>query len=219
MTTLTPERSQPETGDLSWYIVGRWREYEGEARANLLRVAGIAAFYLVELANYRGLDLGFFRLPKVVGREYHLAVTAVAVAWTMMALAVHLCLTRRVFPSALKYASTIGDILFLTCVLAVSNGSASPLISGYFAIAALTTLRFSLPLVQLATFGGMASYLVLIGYAKWFGPETMRVPRYYQILFLLALGFTGIILGQSLRRVKGMAEEYAARRAGGGGVP
>ena len=31
--------------DREWFIVGRWQEYEGEARANLLRIAGIGAFY------------------------------------------------------------------------------------------------------------------------------------------------------------------------------
>ena len=43
----------PATGDdRQWFIVGRWQEYEGEGRANLLRIAGIAAFYGIELANY-----------------------------------------------------------------------------------------------------------------------------------------------------------------------
>ncbi len=39
-----------------WYIVGRWQEFEGEERANLLRVVGIAAFYIIELINYYGLS-------------------------------------------------------------------------------------------------------------------------------------------------------------------
>lgn len=213
MQNEASDRTSREPNDLSWYIVGRWREYEGEAQANLLRLAGIAAFYLVELANYRGVRLGFLNLPQVVDRPYHLAVTSVAVAWTMVAIAVHLCLSRRIFPSGLKYTSTVGDLVFLTCVLVVSNGPASPLIAIYFVVVALSILRFSLPLVRVATMGGMASYLFLIGYAKWFGPESMRVPRYHQILFFLALGMTGIILGQSLRRMKSMAEEYAARRS------
>lgn len=39
------QTTQAEIRDHQWYIVGRWQEYEGEARANLLRIIGIAAFY------------------------------------------------------------------------------------------------------------------------------------------------------------------------------
>ena len=54
------EGAAPESGDRQWFIVGRWQEYEGEGRTNLIRIAGIAAFYIVELINYRGLKLGAF---------------------------------------------------------------------------------------------------------------------------------------------------------------
>src|SRR4051812_31623036 len=54
----TSQEAGPESGDRRWYVVGRWQEYEGEGRTNLLRVVAIAAFYLVELANYHGVDLG-----------------------------------------------------------------------------------------------------------------------------------------------------------------
>ncbi len=209
MTTIGAKR--PESSDLSWHIVGRIREYEGEGRANLLRVAGIAAFYIVELMNYRGLRLGGFAMPRVVDRPFHLAVTSVAVAWTMLGLAVQLCLSRRIFPAFLKFVSTGGDVLLMTCVLMVSNGPKSPLIVGYFLILALAALRFSLPLIWVATGGGMLGYLVLLGHAKWYAPE-QTVPRYHEVMFLLALGLTGITLGQVLRRVRRMAEEYAARR-------
>lgn len=212
MTTLP--KSRDEADDLSWYIVGRWREYEGETRANLLRVVGIAAFYLVELANYRGFQLGGFAMPRVVDRRFHLAVTAVAVAWTMLALGVQLCLSRRIFPATLKFVSTGADILLMTCVLAVSNGPKSPLVVGYFLILALAALRFSLELIWFATAGSMLGYVVLLGHAKWFVPEH-GVPRYHEIMFLLALGLTGITLGQVLRRVRTMAEDYAARRETG----
>lgn len=111
----------------------------------------------------------------------------------------------------MKFVSTSGDVLLMTCVLMVANGPRSPLIVGYFLILALAALRFSLPLIWLATGGGMLGYLALLGHAKWYVPEQM-VPRYHEIMFLLALGLTGITLGQVLRRVRGMAEEYAARR-------
>ena len=74
----------PGGQDRSWYIVGRWLEYEGESRANVLRLIAIAAFYLVELINYYGLNLGSIEMPKVVDSRFHLTVTSLAVAWTLV---------------------------------------------------------------------------------------------------------------------------------------
>jgi hypothetical protein len=211
-STLSNER---EVSDRSWYIVGRWREYQGEGRANLLRIIGIAAFYSVELANYRGFSLGFFAMPRVetVDRAFHLAVTALAVAWVMVALAVHICLARQVFPASLKFFSTGADVVLLTCVLCVSNGPRSPLVVGYFLIVALAALRFSLSLVWFATAGSMAGYLAVLGHAKWFAARDLRVPRYHEVMFLLALLLTGITIGQVVRAVRSMAVDYGARRA------
>src|SRR5436190_2171935 len=111
-------------GDLTWHIVGRWQEYEGEARANLLRVIGIAAFYAIELVNYHVLSLGFLELPRQsdVTPQFHRAVTALCVCWTMLALGVHSSLSRQFFPAFLKYASTAVDLTLLTTILVLAAG-------------------------------------------------------------------------------------------------
>ena len=201
-----------EGADRQWFIVGRWQEYEGEARANLLRIVGIVVFYLVELVNYHGLRLGFLEIPKVedVNERFHQAVTALAVAWTMVGLGILLSLRRQIFPSQLKFISTGCDLVFLTAILTVADGPRSPLLVGYFLIIALSSLRFSVPLIWFATAGSMAGYLFLSGYAKWFR-EALRVPRYHQVMFLLGLLLTGIALGQVVRRVRWIAQEYAGR--------
>lgn len=208
-------RIVPGGADRSWYIVGRWREYDGESVANLLRIIAVALFYAVELCNYHGLRLGFFEMPKVesVDRQFHQAITAVAVAWILVALAVHLCLLRRIFPATLKFLSTSADVALLTCVLAVSNGPRSPLVVGYFLILTLAALRFSLSLVWCATLGCIAGYLTLLAFAKWYGAPELRVPRYHQAILLIGLGLNGVMLGQVIRRVRGMAVEYAERRS------
>jgi len=206
------------TADRQWFIIGRWQEYEGEGRANVLRIVGIAAFYVVELVNYYGLRLGFFEMPKVVDQSYHQAVTALAVAWTMVALGVLLCLRQQVFPAVLKFISTGCDVVFLTCILTVSDGPRSPLLVGYFLLIALSAIRFNLPLVRFTTVASMAGYLFLLGYAKWFTTRDLRVPRYHQIIFLLALACTGIVLGQVIRRVYTLAKEYSARMESSKGV-
>ena len=213
MVTATSEERTAD--DRGWYIVSRWREYDGEARSNLLRLVGIASFYSVELANHWGFRLGILEVPRIedVDRPFHLAITALAVAWTMTALAVQICLRRQVFPAALKFLSTGADIVLMTCVLCVSNGPRSPLVVGYFLVVVLAALRFSLPLVWFATVGSMLGYLAVLGHAKWFAARDLRVPRYHELMFLLALGLTGITIGQVLRAARSMAVDVRARRA------
>lgn len=201
--------------DRRWYIVGRWQEYEGEAKANLLRIIGIGAFYVIELCNYNGLRLGLLELPKVEGvnERFHQTVTALAVAWTMTSLGVFFSLRRQMFPWVLKYLSTAADIVYLTGILMLADGPRSALTVGYFLIVALAGLRFSLPLVWFATCGAMGGYLFLLGYGRWFAAaeRNLRIERYQELIFLVALALSGIVLGQILRRVRRIAEDYARR--------
>lgn len=211
--------SLPSSSDRQWFIVGRWEEFEGEGRTNLLRIAAIGAFYSVELVNYHLLHT-----PDAAFTAYHQKVTALAVAWTMVSLAILLCLRRQFFPAALKYASTAADLLLLTALASVEPeggaarvGPFSPLVGVYFLIIALAALRFSLGLVWFSTLGAMVGYLALVGWAdmkdsRWFD-EKHAVPPVVTLLTLVALGMTGIVIGQVVRRVRRMAEEYAQRMA------
>jgi hypothetical protein len=194
----TPTTEGPER---QWFIAGRWQEFEGESRANLLRVAGIAAFYLVELLN-RGNVTPIF----------HAAVTDLAAAWLLTAWAVHICLKRRVFPSAMKFLSTGVDLLLLTCLLLLGDGPRSPLLVGYFFLLALASLRFSVNLVRFAALGAMLSYVVVARQAAWLRPS-FAASSNYELLVLTGLGLCGATLGQVLRRVRGFAEDYARRLA------
>ncbi len=203
--------------DRQWYIVGRWQEYEGEGRTNLLRIVSIGVFYLVELANYHWLSLGSGN-PDFTA--YHQKVTALAVAWTMVSLAVLLCLRLRVFPAVLKYVSTGCDLLLLTALASVDHGNSSPAPDGphsplvlvYYLVLALAAVRFSLGLVWFATLGSMAGYLALVGLKdqQWFD-QHHTVPPVTQLITVLSLALTGIVLGQVVRRVRSLAEEYATR--------
>jgi hypothetical protein len=199
-----------------WFVISRWQEYAGEARANLLRIAGIGAFYVIELANYYGLRLGPLEMPAAVDLQFHQAVTALAVAWILVALATLLCLRAQIFPGWLKYATTAADIVLLTTILTVADGPRSPLVVGYFLVITLSTLRFQLRLVWCSTLGSMAGYLFLAGYARWFAADRdLSVPRYSQLIMLLALALTGVVLGQVIRRVRAMAEDFARRMGEG----
>ncbi len=199
--------------DAPWVTVRRWQEYAGERRANLLRVVGVAAFYSIELINHYGVNLGILQLPReeAVNDRFHLQVTLLAVAWTISAVAVHACLRNGFFPAALKFISTGIDLFLLTAILAIADGPRSPLLVGYFLLIALSGLRFNLALVRCAALGALAGYLFLLGEARWFTERDITVPRYYQLITLVALGLTGIVIGQIVRKVHGMARDYANR--------
>ncbi len=199
-------------GDRQWYIVGRWEEFGGEARANLLRIVAIGAFYGVQLAQHYLLAT-----PTTESTAFHQRATAVAVAWTLVALAVMVSLRLRLLPAGLKYAVTACDLLLLTALASLAAGPHSPLVLGYFLIIALSALRFSLGLVWFATLGAMAGYWLLVGLedaktSRWFDAQH-AVPPVTQLITMLSLGLTGIVIGQVVRRVKSVAEEYADRRA------
>ena len=53
--------------------------------------------------------------------------------------------------------------------------------------------------------------MVLTGYAKWYATQ-LRVPRYHQLIMSAgAWRLLGIIVGQVIRRVRGIAVDYAQR--------
>jgi hypothetical protein len=209
---MTNSPATASNSDRQWYIVGRWQEYEGESRANLLRIVAIGAFYLVQLVQFYG-----FSTRNAADTLFHQRATGLAVAWTMVALAVLVCLRQRIFPAALKYCSTACDLALLTAVAALAAGPHSPLVLAYFLIIVLAALRFSLGLVWFTTLGAMAAYWLLVGIedaksSRWFDGQH-AVPPVEQLLTLLSLGMTGIVCGQVVRRVRGIARQYAERIA------
>ena len=201
------------TRERQWFIVSRWQEYEGEARANLLRIIGVGAFYIIELINH-GVHLAL-QLPQVVDDRFHQAMTWLAVAWTMLALVTLVCLRQHVLPAALKFATTGCDVVLMTAVLMIADGPRSPLVIGYFLVIALAALRLSRWLILMATLGSMAGYVLLLGYVKYCVTDeratAMSVPRYWQMIMLVGLVLFGITLGQVIRRVRMMANDFARR--------
>jgi hypothetical protein len=212
MTIANVSPASPAASERPWFIVGRWQEFEGEARANLLRLVAIGAFYIVQLVHFYG-----FSPRDDAASLFHQQATGIAVAWTMLALAVMLCLRRRMLPAALKYASTTCDLGLLTALAALAAGPHSPLVLAYFLIIAMAAMRHSLGLIWFATLGAMLCYWLLVGIAdgrtsRWFDGQHAVAPA-EQLVTLVSLGLTGVVLGQVVRRAKAMAAEYAQRLA------
>lgn len=201
--------------DRQWFIAGRWQEFEGEGRAGLLRILTIAVFYVVQLLQYHVLVAAEDRDP-----EFHQAATALAVAGSLISLAFLLCLRRRMLPALLKFGSVACDVILVTSAAALGAGPNSPVIYAFYLLIALAALRFSLRLIWCATLGSMAGYLLLVGMYDdvWFDARHV-VPPVQQIMMLVSLALTGIVLGQVIRRVRWVAEDYARRMAATTGNP
>src|SRR5262249_28644646 len=73
----------------------------------------------------------------------------------------------RNLPPALKYVTTAWDIVLITLLLMLTRDPKTMLAVLYFLVVAAAGLRFSLPLVYVATLGTMAAYLYFLGYVRF----------------------------------------------------
>src|SRR5262249_48048014 len=157
---------------------------------NLIRLAALLVFY-----GHHLLNVYVFGEDPSVGGRFHVAVTALVLVWAGAVLALHLCLSRRWVPPALKYGVMGLDLCLLTLLLALAGGPQNPLVVLYFVVIASAPLRLSLRLVYVATLGSIAAYILLLGYyafiligsAKYYSGPELRIPRTQQIIFVLAL--------------------------------
>src|SRR4051794_39481292 len=123
-------------------------------RVNLVRLLALIAFYGQHLLN-----VYFSRGDSALTGAFHLAVTALCIAWSIVALMLYVCLSRRWVPPGLKFAATAADLVLITALLTLSGGPRSPLLVLYFLVIGAAALRLSLGLVYAATLGAVAAYL------------------------------------------------------------
>ena len=193
--------------DESWGPMGRVEAWAGEIRVNLVRMLAIVVFYARHLIEYAMAESE----APVRGR-YHVAVTALVVAWALGAIMLHLWLSRRRYEPWVKYLAVAGDALMITGLCVIAGGPKTPLVVLYFALIATAPLRLSLKLVCFATACAMAGYLVVLGYYAWYvvgferyyaTPE-LRIPRSHEVILLLAMLACGLMAGQMVRQVRRM---------------
>jgi hypothetical protein len=191
--------------DTPWTDAQRLEGYAGEVRVNLIRLAALVIFYGHHLVNAFLIQDD----PAVRG-TYHGWVTALALAWAVAVLVLHLCLARRWVPPALKYVATAWDLALITALLLLGRDPRSMLAALYFLVIAAAALRLSLALVWFATLGAGAAYAFFLGYVRfWLDlPEAQRLSRPQQIIFLLALGTAGVLAGQVVRQVRRVIQGY-----------
>jgi hypothetical protein len=191
--------------DNNWPVAQRLESLAGEARVNLFRLLFLVAFYAHHL-----VEVYLTRDPSAEARQYNANVTVLVLAWGLGILVIHLCLTYRWLPPALKYVSTTWDLLLITALLMLGKNALSMLPALYFLVVAAAALRLSLPLVWYAGLASMAAYLAYLGFLRYLLklPDDQRLPRHQQIIFLLALGALALLAGQFVRQCRRVVRGY-----------
>lgn len=203
----------PVTTD-SWAQLSRGLEYEGEERANLIRILAVGLFYAVHLVHYATLPFREMSEEQIgEWNLFHFQVTLLAVFWTMLAFGLKIALQNRLFPPWLKYLSTGIDLTLMSSVLLIADGPRSPSVVGFFVIVALAALRFRLRMIWCATGCAMLLYLALNLHAWCFSTREIAIPLQQAAMFLVTLALEGIILGQLVRKTKFISRMYALRES------
>ena len=108
--------------------------------------------------------------------------------------------------------------MLLTFMLLIADGPKSPLLVGYFLLISLAGLRLDLGLVRFTTVACLLGYLTLLGNARWYR-EAVRVPKYHEMILVVALVLAGVFMGQIVRRIRQLAEDYSSRLQAAEGSP
>jgi hypothetical protein len=171
----------------------------------------ILGFYSIHLLNVYLPGMGESSVRAAAGLKgssvsgtVHLFVSILAFAWLMQALGVHLASLTKPFSRKIALAVVVGDVVWLTAALCFSTGAAGPMVAGYFLIVGLAALRLDLWLIRWATIASVMGYLFVLGATRWpvgilkeINIET--VPRYHQVMTMVALVLMGVVVGQIVR--------------------
>jgi len=206
--------SETSTKSDTWSQLSRGLEYDGEERANLIRLIAVGLFYAVHLVRYVTLPFDEMSEEQIgVWTRFHVQVTLLAVFWTMLGLGLKVALQYRMFPWWLKYLSTGIDLTLMSSILLIADGPRSPATVGYFVIVAVAALRFRLRMIWCATAGAMLLYLALNIHALYFSSREIDIPPQQTAMFLVALALEGIAIGQLIRKTKFISRMYALRES------
>jgi hypothetical protein len=195
--------------DLNWADTSRVEAWAGELRVNLVRMIALVIFYARHLIEYW---LGGSGSP--FRGVYHARVTWIVIAWAVMAIIMHLRLSRRHYHDWTKYLAVGWDCVMVVALCAIAGGPKTSLVLLLFPIVASAALRLSLKLVYFATACAMSAYLILlgmyvwyvVGFHKYYATPELRIPRRDEAIVLLSLLVTGLFAGQTVRQMKRLAQ-------------
>jgi serine/threonine-protein kinase len=172
------------------------------------RLIALCIFYLVEIGNYH---------YGVVDREFHLKISALAVAWAVVSLVCEWFVEHPrpasgypALPAQFVWG-TLDSLILLITLLFVADGAASALVVGYPLLIAASALWFHVRFVSFMTALSLASYgiLVLDFYAWRTCLQTHFDTSYSRhILFALSLVVLGAVVSSLVERLRMLNKFY-----------
>jgi hypothetical protein len=192
-----------------WTVARGLESRAAELRINLLRLVALVTFYGFHLVKVYSV-----KDPAYLGPSYHGTVSVVALAWGVMVVVLHACLSRDWAPSWLMYAVVGLDLILATVLLTQAGDPRSPLLILYFVILASASLRLSSRLVLTTTGGAVFGYFCLVYYfihfevgsVEYEANPTIRVSRGFLIFIVMALAGAGLLASQGVRQSRRLTE-------------
>lgn len=187
----------PRSPELLW--LQRRETWNGDRKANFIRVCALAFFALNEFFNFHVLH--------IVDRRFHVGSLLVLFLWFLASILFDLVLKKHWFPTGSSYLPPAVDALLLTWLLFLGDGPRSPLVTVYFLIIALSGLRLSPKIVHYTGAVCAVGFLTSWDFAKHQRPE-MLVPVYHLVIVVVSLVLCAFIVASLLRRVFALMESF-----------
>jgi serine/threonine-protein kinase len=135
---------------------------------------------------------------------YHWFITALLPAWIGVATLMQVLMLRSRHPRLIRQAWAALDVTFVTLVLLLADGPASPLLMAYPILIFASAFRLRRGLVWWVTGSCALSYLVLLGEAWLRRPQFL--PQADDMVVVLVSAFVmGLIAAEMVRRMRGLA--------------
>jgi serine/threonine-protein kinase len=184
--------------------VTRWARREPPLA---LHLAGMAVFYVMELANYH--------VFRTIPLEWHRDVSLVLLAWAAASVGCQQVLKRERWEIAGILAWGAVDVAGTTTVLLLADGVASPLVVLYPLLVVASGLWLRVRVVAFTTTAAVASYLALVAdfYYRRVALQAI-IPRNADrhVYFVLAILLIGAAVAYQVGRARALSRFYANRR-------
>ena len=175
----------------------RKETWEGDMKANRIRIAALFIFAINECLNYYVFH--------VVDKRFHIGSLLVVFMWFVCAGIFQWMLRHHVWSERAPYLMVSVDLLWMTWLLFLADGPKSPLVAIYFLIIALSGIRLSPRLCLYSSGAAVFGYLSVLQFVKNQAPQFM-VPRSHETIVILSLFFMGIIMAHLMSRMLTLLE-------------
>jgi hypothetical protein len=188
---------------LTW--LQRKETWNGEAKANRIRMVALAIFGLNEILNYSVFH--------VVDWRFHVGSLLIVFIWFLFAAIFQWMLRHHFLPRSSSFLMASVDVSSMTWLLLFADGPKSPLVGIYFLIIALSGYRLNPPLTLYTSGASVFGYLVVLEFVKRHAP-LFKIPRMHETLVVLCLLLMGMVMTHLVSRVLNLLHTAMSEQGG-----